>query len=116
MTHGLYQGIKLDDQWQPMAVTQTGTERSFISLSSGTRDALLLSLRLSVGHLLSKGHLLPLILDDPIVFMDAQRRQLFIDQLRPLAQEHQIILFTFDRTLPKDEDNLFPLHAESPMG
>lgn len=104
LTTGMYKGIDLDDNWEPIAITSSDQKRCFLTLSSGTRDALLLSIRIAVGQLLSKDKTLPIILDDPIIYMDQERRNLFLSRLRPIANEHQIIIFTFDRRLGKQDE------------
>ncbi|OGQ33720.1 MAG: hypothetical protein A3F16_06590 [Deltaproteobacteria bacterium RIFCSPHIGHO2_12_FULL_43_9] len=104
LTTGMYKGLELDDNWEPMAITSSDQKRGFLTLSSGTRDSLLLSIRIAVGQLLSKDKTLPIILDDPIIYMDHGRRNLFLSRLRPISNEHQIIIFTFDRRLGKQDE------------
>lgn len=113
LTKGIYKGIELDDKWEPYTLTTAGIRRTFTSLSSGTRDALLLSIRIAVGQLLSKAKYLPMILDDPIIYMDQERRGQFLSQLRPIASEHQIIIFTFDRHLGKQQEVALDLNLLS---
>lgn len=104
LTQGMYKEIELDDNWEPATITASNQKRSFLSLSSGTKDALLLSIRIAVGQLLSRDKTLPLILDDPIIYMDHERRNLFLSRMRPISNEHQIIIFTFDRRLGKQDE------------
>jgi uncharacterized protein YhaN len=63
--------------------------------SRGTRDQLLLALRLAVADEFdSGGARLPLILDEPLVNWDAQRREAGLRLLAEMALDRQIILLT----------------------
>lgn len=71
-----------------------GTE----SLSTGTRDLIYLTLRLSIARLMSRsGEKLPLLLDDPLVQCDLARQMQALEYLHTLAEENQILLFTKDQ-------------------
>jgi len=68
-------------------------------LSCGTRSALYLALRLAIGKLISGGRQLPLILDDPLVDLDEERRAASLELLEGLGEETQVLLLSFDRRL-----------------
>ena len=52
-----------------------------------------------VGKLVSGGRALPLILDDPLVDLDEERRAAALELLGRLGEETQVLLLSFDRRL-----------------
>jgi hypothetical protein len=66
------------------------------ALSQGARDQLYFAVRLALVELMSRGEPQPLLLDDPFVHFDPERRARAIDLVREFAQKHQVILFTCD--------------------
>ncbi|ADB18283.1 SMC domain protein [Pirellula staleyi DSM 6068] len=97
LTMGQYQRI-----WMPLdkRILQVedarGRSLSLEVLSRGTREAVYLSLRLSlVSSFARRGALLPLVMDDVIVNFDARRVEAAASLLHDFAKEgHQIIFFT----------------------
>jgi len=83
------------------------------SLSRGTREQLLLAVRLAVAQELSRhGTSLPMILDDVIVNFDEDRARAAVDLLRELAgQGQQILYFTCHKHLA----DLFAAHGVAPV-
>ena len=64
-------------------------------LSAGTLDLLYLAVRLAVCELaLPEGENCPLILDDALVNLDAERTQKALELLLEIARSRQVILFT----------------------
>jgi uncharacterized protein YhaN len=95
MTCGKYRRI-----WAPLGENRLIVEdergHSFPvqSLSRGTREQLLLAVRLAVvGELAGQGINLPVILDDVLVNFDEQRTRATIDLLVELAERGQQVLF-----------------------
>ncbi len=74
----------------------TGESLPLDVLSSGTREAVFLSLRLAlVADFTRRGIVLPLILDDVLVNFDRRRAQAAADVLCDFAERgHQVLLFT----------------------
>lgn len=66
-------------------------------LSSGTREQLIIALRLALGGLLEHDHLLPLIFDDCFVHSDEQRVRKVYSVLAEISKERQIIVFSSQR-------------------
>ncbi len=68
--------------------------------SSGTRDLIFLSLRLAIGDMLNRNEqgLIPLLLDDSFVFLDAEHVKIAIDALVSYSKEsgRQILLCSSD--------------------
>jgi len=63
-------------------------------LSQGTIEQLYLSLKLSLGHLISAKHRVPFMIDDAFVHFDAKRLRKMLEIIVHLSQEKQILLFT----------------------
>jgi uncharacterized protein YhaN len=85
-----------------------GVERSvrFDELSHGTCDQLALLIRLGFASLLTSAECLgamPVLLDDPLVHADWQRRPRFRDVLADVSKTAQVIVFT---CRPEDYDGL----------
>jgi hypothetical protein len=74
----------------------TGESLSLDVLSSGTREAVFLSLRLAlVADFARRGVVLPLVLDDVLVNFDARRARAASRVLCQFAEQgHQVLLFT----------------------
>jgi chromosome segregation protein len=68
-----------------------------VQLSQGTRDQLLLALRLAVLDLLAQEVPLPLVLDDPFAHWDERRLARAREMLRALARERQVVLLSHRR-------------------
>ena len=66
------------------------------SLSAGAADQLYLTVRLAFAEMLSHGHRLPLIMDDPFANFDRNRLANVLHLLSELAAKYQIMLFTHD--------------------
>ncbi len=97
LTEGRYLRI-----WTPLTEnalrvdSADGTSLSVDLLSSGTREAVFLSLRLAlVSDFARRGIRLPLILDDVLVNFDLQRARAAVDVLNQFAADGcQVLLFT----------------------
>ena len=92
LTDGKYQKLLLDPSYGIALETEEGTyplER----FSAGTRDAVWFAFRLAVSSLLSE-EVLPMVLDDPFVNLDADRRAAAEKLLINAAKERQILYFT----------------------
>lgn len=75
---------------------QVGVER----LSTGTRDLVYLMLRMSIARLMSStSERLPLLLDDPLVQYDRDRRDRALAFLMQAAAETQVFFFTKDEEI-----------------
>ncbi|MFP6676405.1 MAG: hypothetical protein VB878_15075, partial [Pirellulaceae bacterium] len=73
-----------------------GNPLSVETLSTGTREAVFLSLRMAlVAAYARRGVVLPLILDDVMVNLDVHRAKAAVDVLHTFAEAgHQVLLFT----------------------
>jgi len=69
-------------------------------VSHGTRDQVSLLLRLALCETLSScGESVPLMLDEPLLTSDPQRRQLFLEFLHHLSETNQVLLTTTDPSI-----------------
>jgi DNA repair exonuclease SbcCD ATPase subunit len=63
-------------------------------LSAGTVDQVLLALRLSIAGFMSNGKRPPILMDDPFVHFDPDRRGKAMDLLKRASSQYQIVVFT----------------------
>lgn len=63
-------------------------------LSAGTLDQVLLAMRLSVAGFMSNGKRPPILMDDPFVHFDPERRGKAMELLQRAAKDYQIVVFT----------------------
>ena len=97
LTGGKYQKLLMDASFGISLETAEGTyplER----FSAGTRDGVYFAFRLAVSTLLCE-EVLPMVLDDPFVNLDAQRLEEAEELLKNAAKERQILYFTCHETL-----------------
>ena len=96
LTGGRYSEVVIDEDMN-ISVTEAGnTERNIEleSLSGGTLDQLYLSLRISLGNILSGKKSIPLIFDDSFVQYDSKRLKNSLEMLSKESERRQVILFT----------------------
>jgi DNA repair exonuclease SbcCD ATPase subunit len=63
-------------------------------LSQGARDQIYLAVRLALIDLLGQQTAPPVLLDDPLVHFDPERRERAVEIIRRFAERHQVIFFT----------------------
>jgi exonuclease SbcC len=88
-----------------------GPELPYNLLSQGTRDSLALALRLSLAETLLQGGSAPLVMDDPLVDMDPERRAAAAAMITRYAERHQVIIFTCH----PEHAALFPAATITPL-
>ena len=96
MTDGKYGALLINRDFTAKTGAGDGSPaRQTEYLSAGTLDLVYLAVRLAVCALaLPKGEACPLVLDDPLVNFDDQRRAQAMRLLGEIAKERQVILFT----------------------
>ncbi len=78
----------------------TGRWRDARLLSQGAREQIYLLLRVAMAqHLVVRGEVAPLILDEVLAQSDRKRAERLLATLHALARERQVILFTHDETI-----------------
>ncbi len=92
LTDGAYDTVQMDEQYDIRLETAAGSYPT-ASFSRGTKDAIYFAFRLAVGELISP-IALPLLLDDPFVNLDDERRALAEEMLEKSAKGRQILYFT----------------------
>ncbi|MHB8717656.1 MAG: ATP-binding protein [Candidatus Dormibacteria bacterium] len=102
LTEGRYTAVNVDTGH--FAVSVLGRERPDMVpaelLSHGTRDQVSLLLRLALAEVLSGGgEPVPLLLDEPLLSSDAQRRATALRFLWNISATNQVVLTTSDPTL-----------------
>lgn len=105
LTDSRYQHVNVDTDH--FAVSLLCSDRpDFVSLelaSQGTRDQVSLLLRLALCEVLSgSGECVPLLLDDPLLTSDRNRRRLALEFLHRLSATHQLVLTTSDSDVAEE--------------
>lgn len=93
-----YVGVSMDTDFEVRVDSRIRRNIEKDSLSSGTRDQLYFAVRLALAERLSQQVSLPFLLDDPFVFFDKNRLDTAHRFLKEISKNHQIILFTHDRS------------------
>lgn len=83
-------------------------------LSRGTVDLVYLAARVALVDVLAPGVRPPLLLDDPFVTFDPERRHRALDWLRELSTERQVFLFTWDEAVARHADAVVRLPRPGP--
>ena len=74
---------------------KNGSSVSDFNLSSGAQSLVYLAMRIAVMHQeASNGLSIPLLCDDPLIYMDDDRTRLALQMLKEASVGHQIIYFT----------------------
>lgn len=96
VTNGRYARVEVDPGDLSITLVTAAGERSDARLvSQGTMEQVYLVLRLVLAQVLSADHeTCPVLLDDPTVHADANRKQQILDYLLAASKEHQVILFS----------------------
>ncbi len=102
LTEGRYSAVNVDAAH--FDVSLLGRDRPDLVplelLSHGTRDQVSLLLRLALAEVLSAGgEPVPLLLDEPLLSADPQRREVALQFLWSLSATNQVVLSTSDPTL-----------------
>ena len=96
VTSGRYKEVQVDPgDLNVTLVTASDDRRDARLVSRGTTEQAYLVLRLVLAQVLSTGHeTCPVLLDDPTVHADADRKQEVLDYLLAASKEHQVIVFS----------------------
>lgn len=112
LTLGSFSGLKtdLDDRGEPILVgirKETGQTIGVEAMSTGSRDQLYLALRLaSLQHRAENGQSMPFIVDDILINFDDKRSTATLKVLAELAGTNQLILFTHQRQVALQAENI----------
>ncbi len=112
ITQGRYTQVEADDDLNLRVFSQEKGDwvtPDSGELSRGTVDQLYLAARLALLDLLYRDTKPPLLLDDPFVKFDADRREQAMALCKEIAQEHQVLLFTCSDAYDLFADNMIEL-------
>ena len=94
LTTGRYKSAEIKSSLPESLVRDDGSTLPYSYLSSGTKDVFSLVLRLSMAHHFLAGKEGFLIMDDPLVDMDPDRRRRAAALLARFAESSQLVIFT----------------------
>lgn len=86
--------VSLSDSMTPMLTSPSKTPLTWDVLSSGQQDFCRLVVQLAAAEILSKSHVFPLVLDNPLAVLDPAHQQMMLDILREITQNKQVILLS----------------------
>lgn len=117
VTEERYREIRIEAALKDIVVVEndSGREVKYGGLSQGALDQMYFALRLALADLLSRGHRLPLLMDDPFVNFDADRLRNALEILARLVRGgQQVVYFTVHDTLARclDERQAGGLHVQ----
>ncbi|NSW57322.1 MAG: AAA family ATPase [Armatimonadetes bacterium] len=120
LTKDRYCQVELDNEMGPV-VTCPGSDRQIGlgpgrrgqhgGLSCATREQVFLAARLALVDMLWPQGGPPLLLDDPLVNFDPDRRKAAVDALKSAAETHQVIVFTCGNDLDAAAVNIVEMPA-----
>ena len=93
LTDGKYDTVMLDEDLS-VRIKAEGGMRELEYFSTGTKDAAMLALRLSLAEILEREKKLPLIFDDPFLHLDNDRFSILLKYLQKAGKERQILLLS----------------------
>jgi uncharacterized protein YhaN len=110
VTAGRYSRIRRTPE-NSLCLTRAGTteERPLGEVSDGTQDQAMLAWHLALLSVVPEAPSLPLLLDDPFLRVDGERRKRLLPLLQSLARTHQVILFSRDAWIPSEGAHIVPL-------
>lgn len=98
LTNNQYQQVLFEDE-ELSVQDKEGRVIEVKNLSRGTAEPLYVAIRLAYVVKLQDVSDLPIIMDDPFVNFDAERREKIHQLIKKLGEKIQIIYFTFDSTI-----------------
>ena len=84
-------------------------ERSLREVSDGTQEQAMLAWHLALLSAIPQTSAVPLLLDDPFLRVDGERRSRLLPLLQSLARTHQVILFSHEAWIPSGGAHVIPL-------
>ncbi len=100
-----YTDLELTDDFNVALFSQDGRE-SIDMLSGGEKIACALALRLGIAKALSGSAMEMIILDEPTIHLDSQRRQELVEIIKKLSSIPQTIVVTHDKEFEQAADRL----------
>lgn len=103
-----YSGLKITDDYDISVFGQKG-EVNLKMVSGGEKIAIALSLRLAITSVMSEGNIETILLDEPTIHLDDERRNNLIDVLESMSVIPQIIIVTHDKKLESASEELLKI-------
>jgi energy-coupling factor transporter ATP-binding protein EcfA2 len=110
ITGGRYTHIR----WTPddglrLVLAGSQGERSLAEMSHGTQDVAMLAWHLALLAAIARTSAAPLLLDNPFLCLDGERRKHLLPCLQSLARTRQVILFSHDAWIPSQAAHIVAL-------
>lgn len=106
-----YSDISLDENYD-ITLYGPGGESTTEMISGGEKIAAALSMRLGIARTLVGGSAESMMLDEPTIFLDNQRRRDLIDVLKKLSVMPQLIIVTHDTSMEEAADKITVISKE----
>jgi len=111
-----YSDLKLDEDFNPTVLGPLG-EQPIETISGGERVAIAIALRLAIARALAGPRLELMMLDEPTVHLDDERRRELVEVLKKFFREGprilpQLILVTHDREVEEAADTVYLVARE----
>lgn len=111
-----YSDVRLDDDYEITVIGPSGSQ-SVDAVSGGERVALAIALRMAVARVIAGGRVSTMIMDEPTVFLDEERRRELIEILKKAFREEakvipQLIIVSHDRELEDAADVVYMVTKE----
>jgi exonuclease SbcC len=94
MSGNSFSKVEMEQDLPGKLIKSDGSELTYHLLSFGTKDTFSLALRLAMAEYFLQDKSGFLILDDPLVDMDAGRQALAAEQINEFAKNKQVIFLT----------------------
>lgn len=107
-----YSNLILDNEYNITLYGPEG-EAKLDMISGGEKIAVALALRLGITQAMSKGSIETILLDEPTIHLDSQRRQELIGLLRGMSVLPQMIIVTHDSELENAADSIIKVKKEN---
>ena len=97
----LFQKGRIDLQRQHLlpSIQIDGEDRSLMLLSGSEKMFLYLCFKVALSKVL--GNTGFFVFDDPTLHLDGERKELMVDFIRQLAEDHQVIMTSYDEDVRK---------------
>ncbi|VUT25782.1 MAG: DNA double-strand break repair Rad50 ATPase [Candidatus Methanolliviera sp. GoM_asphalt] len=106
-----YSDIKLSEDYEVTLFGPSG-ENTLDMMSGGEKISIALALRLGIAKALAMGKIELMILDEPTIHLDSQRRHDLIDVFKKLSAIPQMIIVTHDADLEEAADCVLTITKE----
>lgn len=100
-----YSSLKLDSNYDIKIETKDG-DRELKLMSGGEKIVIALALRLGIARVVSKNKTELLLLDEPTIHLDAERRASLIDTINSISIVPQMIIVTHDDEMEPIANNI----------